>query len=469
MTNIPVYSKIITAMQIPESINKKQPDSDIIVKRDVLNMPDPESCMFLPLPNRDSKSWQHLFELLEWGYNARSVEIGVDKDLIKKFDNFYWIPRTYRAHYLIDRYNKNEIPVNDVGAVYDLMRVTREAFEYTYYRRKTKDGNEKWEYINEYREDIDEELWQEFSDRRDLFIKTFLEDIHFDNRFFVAREIQIGGFKLPIKSDVLMIAGFDKWWIGEVKDPGAESGYSQALYIPINPTLNSLAEFVIKNGMAIWQITDESFTRENVGLWGFSYSRESVLRMYEESYFTDRTRLISQKDDPYIIDMALITKLTAHLAGIWDIARIIRHFKRNNIPILQKAFTNLYNKRVTMLMESVSGEDFASSLSASPALDIDDISPVGHIPGYQEDKKEPVDPIENSLTKYTDVFDLIEFFAKPGNIQYVLDINEGRNPETIDSLISSLPRVQISTEDDFKKIIRKISYLPLSFIDTDEI
>ena len=458
-------------MSLGEPEAEKRPNNTIEVKRDIINQPNPESCRFLPLPSKDSESYQNLFELFDMLGEAEDAKIEVDDGLEKMFVLYDLRKNDFRVSGLRDRYDKDELPETDAGVVYDLTRISEEWFTYKYYRRyNDEDGRERWEYLPERQDDFDEERWQKFSEKRREFLDTFLEDIDFENRFFVARGIQIGGHELPIKPDVLVIAGFDRWWIGPTRDPSAESGFSDALYLPENPSVISLAEFVETNGMAVWKVLDESFTKESDCLWSFSYSREEVLNMNAASFFADSRRHMDQMgDDRHLADMALMSKMTAHLAGMWDIARIVRYFKKNDIPELEAAFRSLYESRVDKLMRSVSGEDLLSLVGATPPLGADVISPVGDIPGYEEEKeeKEPIDPQENRLTKNTDVVDISAVFADPHNIQYLLEDTVGTETMSIASFIDGFSRVEFNNEEDLERVILDAAYLPLNSIEKD--
>lgn len=398
------------------------------------------------------------------------VKIEVRDGLDKMFVLYNFHSNDSRISNLRDFHARHNLSANDAGVVYDLLRVSEEWFTFKYYQRYTDErGRERWEYQYERNDDFDEARWLLFEQKRQAFLDAYFRDIDFDNKFFMAREIRVGGFNLPIDPDVLMVGGFDRWWIGPTRDNSAEDGFSDALYIPENPTTDTLANFVEENGMSMWKILDETFARDATGLWSFLFSKESIFNMNSAGFFTDSRRaLVKGIEDRYLNHLTLISKMTAHLAGLWDLARIIRYFKKKNNSKLETAFRGLYEGRVDKLMRAMSGEDLLSLLAVSPQLGEDQISPVGNIPGYEDedaDNKEKVDPREKRLTKNLDFVDLAALFADPKHIQYLLEDAVGTEIATISSFVNEFSRVEYSDEEDLERTILDVAYLPLKSIE----
>ena len=159
---------------------KEQPNSGIEVKRDIINQPNPESCRFLPLPDRESDSWKHMFELFDLLGEADDLKIEVEDGLEKMFVLHDLRRNDYRVSGLREFYDKKDLPENDAGIVYDLTRISPEWFTYKYYRRYHDEKyGESWEHLPEKQDDFDAERWQKFSEKRQEFMDAFLIDIDF--------------------------------------------------------------------------------------------------------------------------------------------------------------------------------------------------------------------------------------------------------------------------------------------------
>ncbi len=432
---------------------------------DILNEVNPGFCRFLPLPNKESKSWPILLEIFDIFGEMDEISIKESPELEKMFVLYDFRKNDFRIEGLRKFYEQNKLPENDASTIYDLLRVSEKWFIYKYYLHyKDEKGRDRLEYQPEMDQDFDEARYETFNQKRQAFLEAYFRDIDFDQRFSMVREIKIGGLTLPINPNALKITGFDKWWTGPIIDNSSDEGSSEVLYIPTNPSIESLADFVRKEGMALWKILDMSFGKEENGLWDFAFSKESIFDLHSAGFFADNRRVTGNEFDvQYHTDIALVSKLTAHMAGLWDIARIVRYFELRQVPLLADAFRELYELRVERVAKALSGEDSLSSLATIPPLGEEKSSSIGSIPGYKEEESEQeiIDPKEKRLTKNLNIVDLSAIFSNPSNIQYLLNNSAGTEFAPITSFIAGFDRVTFKDEEDLERLILDIAYLPL--------
>lgn len=440
---------------------------EILVTRDIINSVQLEYCSLLPLPEIGSRSSELLFEILDF-FESMNLYREIEDGLMKKFVMYSLSSSDVRVGILRSFYQNLDLPDNDAGIISDLLEVDDEWFVYKYYMSEiSEEGRLRWIFQPEINNDKDISLWLRFQDLRDRFITEYLSEINFYTTFYMARKLEIGGNILPINHDVLMVAGFNSWWIGKARDEASQSGFSEIMFIPKNPTVDTLANFIEQDGMALWKILDETFAKETEGLWSFLFPKEKVFNAHLTGFYADSQRLrLPDTDRHYLTDITLVSKLTAHMATLWDLARIIRYYKKKKIHQLERAFRNLYQSRIQKLMKTISGEDFLSLLAVAPQLGGDKISPFGEIPGYEHDNdgvETKTDPRDVRLTKNPTVVDLRAVFTNPGNVRSLLDLNG----TDVLSYLSQFGRRTYFIEEQLEKDVLDLAHFPLNQVELE--
>jgi len=428
------------------------------------------------MPEFTDESWQLLFKIFDFFAEVDSYKETSTSGFIRSFRLFAFGNADYRINELRNNLKNKITPKNDLGIVYSLLGITPKTFTLRWFEIKNIEGtnHKRKQHVTDIQDEIDYQKWQEFEKLRDAFLEKYLAAIDFENTFYTIHELKIDGKKFQLNPNALIIGGFSEFWVGYARDKGAEIGFSDTLYVPHTPSFESLCDFIKKDGLKLWEVLDDSFGKEEDSpLWNFVFNKNAVFHAQLFSLNEDSLRLRARKSidlDPSLVSTTLVSKLTSHMARLWDMARIIRYYTATQNENLADAFREVYKKQVDNLMASISGEDFFS-LVATVTGDSGNISPIGSLPGAEEwgnddDRQKPdiPDPRDTRISQENNVVDIRAIFTNPTNILKLLEISSRRNRDEFKTFVQTFQKIGYSNEEAFERAILDLAEYPLQKI-----